>query len=113
MPYSIHSEPDPHGPLIVLAGDADLTAAADLDEMVIGAVANAERLVTVDLSDATLIDSRTIAVLVEWTEKLSSTGGKLQIICADPNILRLLARIGLDRTLNVVASREEAAPDGT
>ena len=34
---------DPHGPLIVLAGDADLSAAADLEEMVVGAVANGER----------------------------------------------------------------------
>jgi anti-anti-sigma factor len=111
LAYSIQSEPDPNGPLISLAGDADLGAAADLEEMVIGAVANGERSIRVDLSEATLIDSRTIAVLVEWTEKLSEAKGSLRVICSNPNILRLLARIGLDRTLTVVATREEGESD--
>ena len=108
MPYSIRSEPGPDGRLIVLSGDADLTAAAELQEMVTAAASEGDKTVTIDLSDATLIDSRTISVLVEWTESLSSAGGRLQVICSNPNILRLLARIGLDRTLRVFATRDEA-----
>lgn len=113
MPYSIQLEPGPQGSFIVLAGDADLSAASDLEEMVTAAVAGGERAVIVDLTDATLIDSRTIAVLVQWTEKLATAGGSLRIVCANPNILRLLARIGLDRTLTVFPNRDEAQSGGT
>ena len=76
------------------------------------AVAGGETSVIIDLSDATLVDSRTIAVLVEWTEKLSSRDGSLGIICTNANILRLLARIGLDRTLAVYPNRDEAQSGG-
>ena len=101
MPYSIQSETGPEGRFIVLSGDAALSAASELGEMVRTAVADGENVVTVDLAGATLIDSRTISVLVEWTESLASAGGRLQVICDDPNILRLLKRIGLDRALTL------------
>ncbi len=111
MPYSIQPEPDPHGAVIAVTGEADVLAAEEL-KGVIGAAAEAGHgTVTIDLSDATLVDSRTIGVLVDWTGRLSAAGGGLQLVCDNPNILRLLARIGLDRTLAVFPSREEAQID--
>jgi len=109
MPYSIAHDVDAPGHVIALAGDADVGAASDLEGCMVEAVTAGARRVTIDLSDATLIDSRTIAVLVGWDERLRAARGALPIVCPNPNILRMLGTMGLDQSLSIVSSREEAA----
>ena len=106
--YSIRTESGPQGAILVLTGDADLSAAEELQQKLSAAAAEGDTVVTVDLTGTALLDSRSIAVLVEWTETLSEAGGRLPVICDNPNILRLLQRIGLDRTLTTFPSREQA-----
>jgi len=112
MAYTIHQEPGPPGSFIVVTGDADVTAAGDLQEAVTAAVVSGHRSVAIDLSNATLVDSRTIGVLVEWSKRLGATGGSLQVVCANPNILRLFTRIGLDRSITLVSTREDVEAGG-
>jgi anti-anti-sigma factor len=109
MPHSVVHDAGPEGHVVAISGDADVTAAADLEGCMVEAVTAGARRVTIDLSEATLIDSRTIAALVRWDGKLSSVGGALPIACPNPNILRMLATIGLDQSLSIFASRGEAA----
>ena len=111
MPYSIQPEPDPHGSVIAVAGEADVLAAGELKELLGAAAEAGNETVTIDLSEATLVDSRTIGVLVDWTGRLADAGGSLKIVCDNPNVLRLFTRIGLDRTLALFPTREEARTD--
>lgn len=90
-----------------MSGDADLTAAATLDSAIERAAEEHERIM-VDLSRATLLDSRTIGVLAGWVDKLRSRGAKLPIVCADANVLRLFTTIGLDREFEFFATRDAA-----
>jgi anti-sigma B factor antagonist len=103
--YSIRHELYGGGRLIAVGGDADVRAA---EELQIALSTAAETTMTIDLSEAALIDSRTIAVLVDATERLRAGGGDLLVVCRDPNILRLFQRIGLDSELTIVESREQA-----
>ncbi len=109
MPHSVAHHADAPGHVIAVSGDADVGAAVDLEECLVEAVTAGARSVTIDLSGATLIDSRTIGVLVGWDERLSSAGGALKIVCPNPNILRMLETMGLDQSLSVFSSRAEAA----
>lgn len=111
MPHSIAHDASERGHEIFVSGDADVAAAPDLEECMVEAFTAGARVVTVDLSGATLIDSRTIGVLVRWDERLSSAGGVLKIICPNPNILRMLETMGLDQSLSVFSSRGEAIRD--
>ncbi len=87
--------------MISVTGDADVSAAAELTS----ALDNAgSPTVVVDLSQATLVDSRTIAILVDRTARLRGDAGDLIVVCADPNILRLFRRIGLEDQLTIVPS---------
>jgi anti-anti-sigma factor len=108
--YSIRHEQYDGGRLIAVGGDADVRAAEELQAS-LGAAT--DDTMTVDLSRAALIDSRTIAVLVDATERLRAAGGDLLLICADANILRLFRRIGLESELTIVDSREQAAQRAT
>ena len=106
MSYSLRNEQYEGGRLIAVGGDADVRAAEEL-QVALDAVP--DTTMTVDLSRAALIDSRTIAVLVDATERLRTGGGDLLLVCDDANILRLFRRIGLESELTIVGSREQAA----
>ena len=109
MPHSIVQYDGKLGPVIAISGDADVRAAIDLKERIEEAVTAGARSVTIDLSGATLVDSRTIGVLVSWDERLRSESGALAIVCPNPNILRMFASMGLDRSLSLYPSHGEAA----
>jgi anti-anti-sigma factor len=106
MSYSIRDERYDGGRVIVVSGDADVRAA---DELHTALETPADPAVTLDLEEATLVDSRTIAVMVDATERLRAGGGDLLVVCRDPNILGLFRRIGLESELTLVESREQAA----
>jgi anti-anti-sigma factor len=92
--------------VVAVTGDADVSAAGELKRAIDEAASSA---VTVDLSEATLLDSRTIAVLVDCTARLRTDARDLIVLCAEPNILSLFRRIGLEDQLTIVASHEAAA----
>ena len=64
--------------------------------------------IVIDLSEATLVDSRTIGVLAGWHKTLRLTDGGLRLVAADPDLLRLFATIGLEREFEFFPSREAA-----
>jgi anti-anti-sigma factor len=96
------------GRFVAASGDLDLTVAGDLDSA-LGQVAESTSVV-VDLSDATLVDSRAIGVLLAWSERLRARGERLAIVTSDPDILRLFTTIGLDREFDFHPTREAAFP---
>jgi anti-anti-sigma factor len=101
---TIDLQGDPGEPVVVVTGDADLTAAGALGDALSEAAATTDRVV-VDLSGATLIDSRTIGTLANWATELSARGGGLMIVCADPEILRLFRTIGLESSFDFYPDR--------
>ncbi len=108
MTYSIRMEAGDGGPVIVVSGEADSTASPLLDEK-LGAACNAAPagVVVVDVSDAEFVDSRTMSVLVNWTERQRAGGGRLPIVCPNSNMLRVFRQIGLDQVLEIVSSRDD------
>ena len=109
MHYSIEHDVDAPGHVIVISGDADFAAASELEGWMVEAVTSGARVVTIDLSEVTLVDSRTIGMLVGWTERLEAAHGALPIVCTNPNVLRMFSSIGLDQSLSIFDSRSEAA----
>lgn len=91
--------------MVVVTGDADLNSADQLRESLDGAMPEGGGPI-VDLTGATLLDSRTIGVLASANERLGEE--RLRIVCGDPNVLRLFATIGLEHEFAFFASRDEA-----
>lgn len=111
--HSIRTEASPVGPVVVVSGEADAGAAAALDDALraamLGAVADgSSTTIVVDLSETTLIDSRTIGVLTSWLEQLRAKGWRLPVVCTDPNLRRLFRLIGLEQAFSFSETREEA-----
>ena len=92
--------------MVAIEGDADVSSADDLDAAIREATGDGP--IVIDLSEATLIDSRTIGVLAGWQKTLRLTDGGLRLVADDPDLLRIFATIGLEREFEFHPSREAA-----
>ena len=95
------------GPVVVLSGEADPTTAAVLREMLAAQLDTGARLVTVDASGLSFVDSVSVRVLVLAARALQGRHGRLVLARPQPIVARLLEITGADRLLDV---RELAGP---
>jgi anti-anti-sigma factor len=95
------------GPVVVLSGEADPTTATVLREMLAAQLETGARLVTVDASGLSFLDSASVRVLVLAARALQGRHGRLVLARPQPIVARLLEITGADRLLDV---RELAGP---
>jgi anti-sigma B factor antagonist len=91
-----------------LAGEADITTHA-LRETLDEECSKKPRLLVLDVSRLTFIDSSALTVLVQASKKLAQDGGGLALVDPAPTVARLLRLTEIDQVLPVYASVEEAA----
>jgi anti-anti-sigma factor len=96
-----------------LSGELDHATAPKLRGPLEAAIDKGTQSILIDLSDCTFIDSTGLSVIVHAHAKLidveaNGNGGRLEICCPDAQIRRLLEITGIDRTLGLHQTREEA-----
>ena len=89
------------GPVVVLCGEADATTAASLREMLAKLLETGVRLVTVDASGLSFLDSASLRVLVLAARALQGRHGTLVFARPQPLVVRLLEITGADSLLDV------------
>ena len=89
------------GPVVVLAGEADATTAPLLREVLAEQLDTGARLVTVDASGLSFLDSASMRVLVLAAWALKGRRGRLVLTRPQPVVARLLEITGADRLLDV------------
>jgi anti-sigma B factor antagonist len=95
------------GPVVVLSGEADATTAGLLRELLTKVLDTGARLVTIDASGLSFLDSASMRVLVLAARALQGRHGTLVLARPQPVVVRLLEITGADRLLDV---RELARP---
>jgi anti-sigma B factor antagonist len=98
--------------VVVLAGEADVHAASELERRLAESCASpALEQVVVDLTRATFVDSVALSVLIAAHRRLNARGLGLKVVATDRNIRHLLTITGLDRLFSVYSSTAEAVRD--
>jgi anti-sigma B factor antagonist len=97
-------------PVVVVAGEADMSASALIHAAISRAWDSNTGPLIVDLDETTFIDSSIMGVLVEWASRARAHNRRLPIVCSRPDILRLFNTAGLTDELDVVSSRSAASP---
>jgi anti-sigma B factor antagonist len=92
---------------VSVRGELDLYTAPELEAMLLGALAAGAKAVVVDLGRTTFIDSVALGVLVSAAKQLRGAGGRLLVVCG-PDIAHFFELAGLDRFLDLEATREAA-----
>jgi anti-sigma B factor antagonist len=100
--------------LLEVNGELDLSTASQLEEPLEQTVGSPDAAVLIDLTDCTFIDSTGIAMIVRaWQRVDGSAGnggeGNLVLCCQNEQVRRVLEVTGLEHSLRVFQTREEAA----
>ena len=93
--------------VLSLAGEADLTC-TELREALTTEVARKPRLLAVDLSALTFIDSGALQMIVAAYHVIRRDGGTLALISPLPAVARVLELTGISEMIAVCASIEAA-----
>jgi anti-sigma B factor antagonist len=89
------------GPVVVLSGEADATTAGLLREIMTAQLDAGARLVTVDASGLSFLDSASLRVLVLAARALHVRHGTLVFAHPQPLVARVLEITGADKLLEV------------
>jgi anti-sigma B factor antagonist len=89
------------GPIVVLSGEADATTLPLLREVLAEQLEAGARLLTVDASGLSFLDSASMRVLVLAARALRGRHGRLVFARPQPVVARLLEITGADRLLDV------------
>jgi anti-anti-sigma factor len=105
----LHVErPEPDRAVVVLAGECDLSGAAELRSLLAQLIAES-RVVVVDLSAARFADSVTLNVLVQAKAAADAQDCRFRVqMGRDALLHRLFEVAGLIEAMEVVATREQA-----
>ena len=95
---------------VVVGGEVDLSTAPELKEVLNGVIDGGARLVLVDLSTATFIDSTTLGVLMGAVKRVRPDGGEIAIACDDPNIRKIFEITLLDRVFAIFDTARRRGP---
>jgi anti-sigma B factor antagonist len=98
----------PEAAVIVLTGEVDLYTCPEFKEDLLRVIGDGAKLVAVDLTPTTFIDSTALGVLLRGVERLRQKGGRLTVICVDPNMTKIFEVTGLDRIFAIHATRDDA-----
>jgi anti-sigma B factor antagonist len=89
------------GPVLVLAGEADMTSVPEMSAAFAAQVDAGVQHLTVDLSGLRFADSASIRVLVKTGRALRERGGTLVLSRPQPSVARTLSLLGVDRVIPV------------
>jgi anti-anti-sigma factor len=99
--------------LLEIHGELDLSTAVSLEGPLEEAIESADAAVVIDLAGCQFIDSTGIALIVRAWQRVDSSagnGGKggLVLCCQSEQVRRVLEVTGLEHSLRVFATRDEA-----
>jgi anti-anti-sigma factor len=89
------------GPVIQLAGEADLTNAARLNALLTAQLSGGTRQLTIDMSGLRFADSASIRALVLTARALRERGGSLVLLRPQPQVARVLELLGADQIITI------------
>jgi anti-sigma B factor antagonist len=100
--------PVPETVVLAIQGDADLHSVGELEHRLAEVIGGSPSTLVLDLSDATLLDSMAIGVLLRAMKRLRAQGGRFRIVAPRSEIRRIFEMTLLDRVFEVDASRPAA-----
>ncbi len=108
-PFVAAEEPlDGRTSVIAVAGELDIRTAPDLKAAIGGAVDRGARVIVLDLTDTTFVDSMGLSVFIGAVKRLQPLGGRLAVVTTEPHTTKTFAITGLDRVFPVVETRTAA-----
>jgi anti-sigma B factor antagonist len=102
--FHIEERPDGDVPVIAVSGEIDVATAPQLRETLQDVIARGKTTIVLDLLGVTFLDSTALGVLVGALKRCRESGGDLQVVVAEPRILKIFEITGLTSVFTIVDS---------
>lgn len=89
------------GPVITLSGEADITTAAELSELVAGQLGEETQQLTIDVAGLDFADTAAIRVFLVAARRLRQRGGGLVLLRPQPALARVLEILGAGEVVEI------------
>jgi anti-anti-sigma factor len=89
------------GPVLVLAGEADITNAGQLRDVIGAQLASGAVYLTIDTAELSFADSAAIGILAGAGRTLKELGGGLVLFRPRKALLRTLTLLGVDQVITI------------
>jgi anti-sigma B factor antagonist len=107
--FRIHDERrDETAVVFSVHGELDLHEAPALQERIAAAIDRGAKLIVVDLTQVSFIDSMALGVLLGAVKELRLRDGNLRLVVPNPSLRRIFEISLLDRVFTLDSSLEEA-----
>ena len=100
----------PSGPVVVLAGEADVTSAVRLDEALAAQAGGRAVTLTVDATDLRYADSASMRTLLMAAAKITANNGTVTLLNPQPPVARLLDLLCIDGMITVESLNPARGP---
>ena len=95
-------------PVIVLTGELDAYTSARFRETMIGLIENGAASLIISMNEVEYIDSSGLGALVGGLKRASERGGKIAIVCNNPQVKKVFEITGLERVFPLYGAEDEA-----
>lgn len=95
-------------PVLRVGGEIDVASAPEFHAAVSDLIGQGAKVVIVDMSDVSFIDSTGLGVLVSAEIEMREEGIDLRLVVTRPQITRLLELTGLDEVFTVLSNTNDA-----
>lgn len=89
------------GPILVLAGEADVTSVERLDQALDGLLAGQAVRLTIDATDLRYVDSAAMRALMTAAMKARTQDGGVTLLNPQPPVARMLDLVCADQVLSI------------
>jgi anti-sigma B factor antagonist len=97
--------------IVAVAGEIDLFTAPEFKQRIDAAIDRDARVLVVDLTETTFVDSSSLGVLIGAHRRLADRGGAMAVACANEALVKTFRITGLDGLLRLAPSVEAALAD--
>jgi anti-sigma B factor antagonist len=94
--------------ILTISGECDLNGVSGIERATAQLIAGGHPRIVADLSSATFMDSSGINALLRANQATSANGGRLRLVCAPGQVLRVLELVGLDQVISIHADLDHA-----
>ncbi|MGH8878762.1 MAG: STAS domain-containing protein [Stackebrandtia sp.] len=109
MELTISTRTDGPFTVVQVGGEIDMFTATELREALHDRLAENVTNLAIDVNGVEFCDSTGLGVIIGVLRRLRESGGRLVIMCARPQMLKIFQLTGLDTVLDI---RDELPADG-
>ena len=91
------------GPIITLSGEADVSNATQLRDVITAQLATGTVYLTINMAELSFADSYSIGILTGAAKTLKELGGRLVLLRPQKALVRTLTLLGADQVLTIHA----------